>query len=190
MNYYKDHSKEYIANTFSCDMSEQHSFFEKHLKEKSTILDIGFGSGRDSLYFKNKGYDVYSIDPEESFVAHAKEIGLQNVYQSKAEEIGFAGVFDGIWACASLLHIPSKDLKDVFKKCCTALKENGIMYVSFKQGDSEGERDGRFYLDLTEPKLKSLLEGTGLAIQEIKITKDVRSDREDVWLNALLVKLS
>lgn len=190
MSYYKDHSQEYIANTFVCDMSEQYSFFEKHLKEKSTILDIGFGSGRDSLHFKSKGYGVYSIDPEESFVAHAKEIGLQNVYQLKAEEIEFAGVFDGIWACASLLHVPSKDLKGVFKKCSTALKENGIMYVSFKQGDFEGERDGRFYLDLTESKLKNLLEDTGLVIREIKITKDVRSDREDVWLNALLVKLS
>lgn len=188
MNYYKDHSQEYISNTFCCDMSEQYCLFEKPLKAKGTILDIGFGSGRDSLYFKSKGYTVYSIDPEESFVKHAKEIGLENVYQLKAEEIGFAGVFDGIWACASLLHVPSDSLNEVFRKCSTALKPEGIMYVSFKQGDFEGERDGRFYLDMTEAKLSGFLSNTGLKIQEAKVTKDVRKDCDDVWLNAILVK--
>lgn len=188
MSYYKDHSQEYISSTFGCDMSDQYCLFEKPLRGKGTVLDIGFGSGRDSLYFKSRGYTVYSIDPEESFVKHAKAIGLENVYQMKAEEMTFAGVFDGIWACASLLHIPSKDLKDVFKKCCTALKPNGIMYVSFKLGDFEGERDGRFYLDMTEAKLSSFLVGTGLEIQEINVTKDVRKNSGDSWLNAILVK--
>ena len=71
MNYYKEHAQEFINDTFECDMSKQYYFFEKHLKSKGTILDIGFGSGRDSLYFQSKGYEVYAIDPEEEFPSHS-----------------------------------------------------------------------------------------------------------------------
>ncbi len=187
-DYYHEHSKEFIDNTINCDMSEQYRFFEKHLRGKGKILDIGFGSGRDSLYFKSKGYDVYSIDPESTFVESAKKMGLQNVFQMKAEEINFENEFDGIWACASLLHIPSKDLNSVFKKCAKALKPKGIFYASFKYGSFEGVRNDRFYTDLNENAAKTLLNGTGLFIIDLCITKDVRDDHDEEWLNLILEK--
>ncbi len=188
MGYYKEHAKEFIENTINCDMSEQYHFFENHLNGNGTILDIGFGSGRDTLYFLSKGYDVYSIDPEDEFIKLAKEKGLQNVALMKAEDIDYKDVFDGIWACASLLHVSSKALNDVFKRCCVALKANGVMYISFKQGDFEGIRSGRYYLDLSENTLRHYLSGSGLKIEEIKITEDVRKDHSEMWLNAILIK--
>ena len=188
MNYYKEHAQEFIENTINSDMSAQYSFFEKHLKTKGTILDIGFGSGRDSLYFISQGYNVYAIDPEEAFVEHGKEIGLKNVFLMKAEDINYANMFDGIWACASLLHVQSNNLNNVFKRCAKALKKNGVMYVSFKYGEFEGTRNDRFYLDLTKDELSKYLIGSGMKMQDTKITKDVRPDHNDVWLNAILVK--
>ena len=185
MSYYKEHAKEFIEDTFNCDMSEQYRFFEKHFKGEGTILDIGFGSGRDSLYFKSKGYEVYAIDPEEEFVKHGKELGLENVFKMKAQDINFVNKFDGIWACASLLHIPSKDLKLVFEKCKTALKSGGILYVSFKYGTFEGFRNGRYYLDLTEKLIEQF---TDLTILETKITEDVRPNRIEKWLNVIFAK--
>ena len=77
MGYYKEHAKDFIENTINCDMSEQYRFFENYLNGFGTLLDIGFGSGRDSLYFLSKGYEVYSIDPEPEFVKHGREKGLQ-----------------------------------------------------------------------------------------------------------------
>lgn len=189
MSYYKEHAKEFIEDTINCDMSEQYRFFEKYLKSGGTILDVGFGSGRDSLYFKNKGYEVYSIDPEEEFVKHGRELGLTNVYQLKAEEMVFENMFDGIWACASLLHVPSNSLRNVFEKCSISLKDNGVMYVSFKYGDFEGIRNGRFYLDLNEQSLQNYLSGTSLRIVELSITEDARPDRKEKWLNAIVVKI-
>lgn len=188
MSYYKEHAKEFIENTKDSDMSALYSFFEAYLSGGGTILDIGFGSGRDSLYFISKGYTVYAIDPEEEFVKYGKEIGLTNVEQLRAEDINYENIFDGIWACASLLHISSAHLNDVFKRCSKALKEKGVMYVSFKLGAFEGTRNGRFYLDLTENSLQNYLADTGLSIKETKITKDVRPERDELWLNAILIK--
>lgn len=188
MNYYKEHSQEFIADTLHCDMSEQYCFFEKYLHSKGTILDIGFGSGRDSLYFKSKGYDVYSIDPEEEFVKHAKNLGLFNVFCMKAQEMEFDNMFDGIWACASLLHINSSELNDTFKKCYQALKNNGVMYASFKYGCFDGERNGRHYKDLTKKSLLKYIKGSKLKIIDTFISEDVRPERKEKWLNVLLIK--
>lgn len=187
-NYYHKHSKEFIEDTFECDMSEQYRFFEKYLNGKGTILDIGFGSGRDSLYFQSKGYEVYAIDPEEEFVKNGKRIGIHNVFQLKAEDISYENMFDGIWACASLLHVPSKCLNDVFKRCSRALKQNGVMYVSFKYGDFEGIRNGRYYLDLTSESIKIYLEGTDLKIVDCELSFDVRPNRDEKWINFILIK--
>ena len=185
MTYYKEHAKEFIKDTFDCDMSEQYRFFEKYLNGKGTILDIGFGSGRDSLYFQSKGYDVYAIDPEDEFVKHGIKLGLKNVYQMKAEDINYVDKFDGIWACASLLHVSSMNLRKTFDRCSAALKDGGVMYVSFKYGVFEGERNGRKYLDLNEESIKKY---TNLSIVDIKITKDVRPNRLEKWLNVILRK--
>ena len=184
-DYYHSHSQEFIQDTLKADMSLQYHFFEVYLENKGKILDIGFGSGRDSLFFQEKGYEVYAIDPEEEFVQHGKELGLKNVYLLRAQDMDYKDMFDGIWACASLLHIPSKELKNVFTKCEEALKESGIMYVSFKYGNFEGKRNGRFYLDLTEEAIQKY---TDMEILETVITMDVRPNRNEKWLNVILRK--
>ena len=98
----------------------------------------------------------------------------------------FENMFDGIWACASLLHVSSKDLNFVFKKCSKALKKNGIIYASFKYGEFEGERNGRYFLDLNESTINNYLKGTNLKIKEYIITEDVRPDNSTKWLNVIL----
>ncbi len=187
-NFYKENKDSFIKNTLDCDMSFHYNFFEKYLKKDAeTILDIGFGSGRDSLYF-SRMYEVYSIDPVEEFCEHAKEIGLNNVFCMKVQEIDFVDKFDGIWACASLLHIPSFDLVNVLNKCYEALKNNGVMYCSFKHSEFEGERNGRFFLDLIEERFRQYVSKTKFQILEVCITKDVRKDRAEMWVNVILKK--
>ena len=180
MNYYKEHSNDFIEGTINCDMSVQYNFFLKYLnKDSKRIMDLGFGSGRDSLYFKSKGYKVTSIDPLEKFCLKAKSLGLDDVRCIKAQEIDYNNEFDGIWACASLLHVPSNELNDVFMRCYKALRKNGIMYCSFKYGSFEGIRRERFFLDLNEESFKEYIKNTGFSIKEFLITKDVRPDREE-----------
>ena len=187
--YYEENAEAFISDTFECDMSIQYHFFEKELnKNAKTILDLGFGSGRDSLYFINKGYEVYAIDPSKAFCDNAIKLGIKNVFQITAQEMNFINLFDGIWACASLLHVPSKELNETFKKYAISLKKDGVMYASFKYGEFEGERNGREFLDLNENTLEQYLINSGLKLKEILITEDVRPDKTTKWLNAIIVK--
>ena len=188
MKYYSEHSQEYIENTKDANMKNLYSFFERYIPSNAQkIMDLGFGSGRDSLYFKSKGYEVLSLDPTLEFCEYGKSIGL-NVECKKAEEIDYINVFDGIWACASLLHVDSNNLKDVFKRCFRSLTKDGVMYCSFKYGTFEGIRNERHFVDVNEETIKEYTEKTRFKIVETLITYDVRPNREDKWLNVILTK--
>ena len=187
MNYYNKHAKEYINNTKDVNTKEYYDIFESYLKLQDKILDVGFGSGRDSLYFVNKGYEVISIDPIKEFCDNGKDIGLDNVYQLSIEDINYVNEFDGIWACASLLHLKSNKLVDVFNKCYKALNDKGVMYVSFKYGDFEGVIDDRYFTYLTKESFANIINQTNFKIDKLWITED-KLNRDVKWLNAVLKK--
>ncbi len=186
-NYYELNAKDYINKTKDANMEEEYNRFNKYIKEYSHILDIGFGSGRDSLYFKNNGHFVTSIDVVDEFIDNAKALGLENVYKMKAEDIQFHNEFDAVWASASLLHIGTYDLMHTLNKIYIALKDDGILYMSFKYGDFEGVRDNRFYNDLNEEKLKNILSVTEFKILEEAKTND-NLGRDNIWYNIILKK--
>ncbi len=96
---------------------------------------------------------------------------------------------DGIWACASLLHVPKSELRDTVAHLANFLKTGGTFYCSFKYGDNEVERNGRRFTNLNERLLESLIESLPLEIKETWVTQDLRPGREsEKWLNALLTK--
>lgn len=186
--YYNENANKYIEDTINCDMSDQYALFLKYFKGKGKILDIGFGSGRDMMYFVSLDNIVQGIDPSINFVNNMKDKGY-DVKCLHVEEMDYFNEFDGIWACASLLHINRENLNEVFKRCSKALKNNGIMYCSFKYGDFNGIIKERYFNYLNEELLKFYLKGLGLKIQELTITNDVRNERKDErWLNIILSK--
>ena len=133
-----------------------------------------------------KGYEVYSIDPVEEFCEHAKTLGLTNVYCMKAQDIDFINKFDGIWACASLLHLKSNKLVYVFNKCYKVLKDKGVMYVSYKYGDFEGIIDDRYFTYLTEESFTNIINQTNFIIDKLWINED-KLNRDVKWLNVFLI---
>lgn len=186
--YYEINAKKYIEETIECDMSKQYQLFLKYMNNTGKILDIGFGSGRDMMYFSSIGYNVKGIDPTPSFVNTMKDNGY-DVSLLHSEDMEYQNEFDGIWACASLLHVHRDNLKEVFKRCCNALKNNGIIYCSFKYGDFEGIINERYFTYLNEQLFNEIIQDTGLTILETSITGDVRSDRaSEQWLNVVMKK--
>ena len=188
MTYYNDNAKEYIAKTINVNLKDTYDFFFKYAKPKSKLLDIGFGSGRDMLYFKSLDFDVYGIDPTPEFCKEAKLKGL-NVECSDIMDLNNSTIkFDSIWSSAVLHHIPKQLLKQVFKICNNLLEEDGIMYFSVKYGDFEGyDNLGRYFNYLTEKTMNDYLKDTGFKVIDIKITED-NLKRDNKWLNVILKK--
>lgn len=177
-------------NAKTCYLSEQGKITTRNLPSGASILDFGCGSGRDTKYFLKRNYNVTAIDGSEEICKEASKYTGIKVKQMLFEELNDQNIYDGIWACASILHLSKNDLFLVFHKMNKALKENGIIYTSFKYGEFEGERNGRYFTDFTEDSLKEfILQIPQLQIKEIWTTGDVREGRGDErWLNILICK--
>ena len=160
--------------------------------KKVSILDLGCGSGRDSRAFLAQGYRVTAIDGSIELCKIASEQLGHPVRCQRFEELDDEAIYDGVWACASLLHLPTPVLKDTIYRVERALKPGGYFYASFKYGTYEGERDGRYFNDFTEEKWRDVLHDfPSLTLQELEVTIDVIPGREEIrWLNVIMKKAS
>ncbi len=189
LKYYQDNAQTFFDGTVNVDMSSLYETFTKHLAPGARVLDAGCGSGRDAKAFLEMGYQVEAFDASSAMVELAREhTGLQVQLMTFAD-VEWKEEFDGIWCCASLLHVPAVELPGVMGKLADALKPGGVWYVSFKYGDGEREVDGRRFTDMDKTSLEKLF-GEVLEIEVIKqwVTKDRRPEREEVWLNGILRK--
>ena len=189
IDYYNKHAEEFTTSTFEVDMKSLYQPFLAELSEGARILDVGCGSGRDTLAFKNKGYQVDAIDYSEELVKKATRLTGIPIKLKSFYEVDDYEAYDGIWACASLLHCERSRLAEVLEKMVQALKPNGVIYMSFKYGDSDRDQDGRQFTDLDENQAEALLEQFD-NVQHIQqwVTLDQRPDRQEKWLNLLWKK--
>ena len=188
--YYSDNSQEFFESTVIADMTPQYEHFLKYFPSGSNILDLGCGSGRDTKAFLKMGYDVEAIDGSEELCRLASDYTGITVKCMDFMELNSIERYDAIWACASLLHVSSAQLPILFSKMKDALRENGIVYMSFKHGDFEGERNGRFFLDMTSERFHALCKAdTGFQIEEEWYSEDVRNDIDTKWYNCIVRKI-
>ena len=186
--YYDQRAVEFCANTVAMDMSELYAPFLQTIPPGGRILDAGCGSGRDSRAFLSLGFDVVPIDASAEMVRATKELTGLDAWQLGFEELDFDGEFEGIWACASLLHVTRRELSTVLARLARALKPNGVLYMSFKHGDGERVEDGRLFNDMDEAKLcDALLNHPPLELSASWVSEDLRNDRggRQPWLNAI-----
>jgi SAM-dependent methyltransferase len=185
--YYEDNAKGFYSSTVDVDMSPVYQKFLPLISEGGSILDAGCGSGRDSLYFKKQGYDVTAMDASEALCKLSGELLAQDVHCVGLEDITWERVFDGVWACASLLHVSRDDLPSVMQKLSGSLKAGGVLYASFKYGDSERVKGGRAFTDMNEGLFDELLRAVPeLSLKESWVTVDRRVDRNESWLNVIV----
>ncbi len=190
IDYYNKYANLYFESTVELDMGETLNKFTGNLPEGGEILDLGCGSGRDSLYFIQRGFDVTAIDGSKELCELASIHIGQNVLWMQFSELDFYEVFDGIWACASLLHTAPDEIKDIFGKVIKCLKPGGVLYMSFKHGEFSGFRDGRYFNDFRSKEMKDLISKfPELELLEMWKSPDVRNERGDEgWLNVLVKK--
>jgi SAM-dependent methyltransferase len=191
IEYYEKQAEQFVSTTIGADMSGLYVQFEKYLIPSCRILDLGCGSGRDSRYFSEKGYEVVAVDPSPTMCGQTSKFAGVPIVTVSAEEMNFREEFDAIWACASLLHVSRDKMPEAFRRIRQALRKEGICYCSFKYGDSDRVADGRYFADYNEEMLVELLQSVGgFEIINMWVTGDVRTDRaEQKWINAILRKI-
>lgn len=190
LEYYNKNASKFIEGTMKVDFSATQDIFLKSLKGKK-ILDFGCGSGRDTKCFLEAGYDVDAIDGSIELCKRASNYTGIKVREMQFHQLDEIDKFDGIWACASILHLSKVELKLVFQKMIKALKQEGVIYTSFKYGNFEGIRNGRYFTDFTEESFINFVKDFGgVEIEKTWVTSDVRVGRGDErWLNILLRKV-
>lgn len=182
IGYYDSDPEGYSERTSGRDMAVQRGMFVSYLPEGGRILDLGCGSGRDSAAMMRMGFDVVPVDGSEGMCRVASEnIGVP-VRHLLFDELDYDGEFDGVWACASLLHVPSHDLRHILSLVRRSLRDGGVLFVCFKKGSFEGYRDGRWYTDMDLPGLEALVRSAGLMPVKMWEAGDVDGT---VWVNAL-----
>ena len=190
IDYYNLNAENFIESTQNVDMHHAQDRFLQLLDENASILDFGCGSGRDTRYFLDKGYQVTATDGSAEICRLASSFTGIEVQEMLFQELDDIDTYDGIWACSSILHLPKNELLLVIRKMCNALKDTGVIYTSFKYGDFEGVRNGRYFTDFNEDSIKKFIAGIPeLTIEDHWITGDVRPGRGDErWLNLILRK--
>ena len=189
IDYYDRYAVPYYEETVDFSMEEQLERFIELLPESADVLDLGCGSGRDTVFLEEEGCVVTAMDGSEKMCELASIHTGKEVLHLKVEDMEFDDVFHGIWACAVLGHFTPDEVKGVMDKILKALKDDGILYFSVKKGERNGKYNGRYFYDYDRDALNNLLDAfPNIKVLDIWKTNDVRADKSDRWFNVLLRK--
>ena len=186
-NYYESNAEHYAAETIYADMSEQYQSVLPLLKKGAKILDVGSGSGRDACYIQKHGYQVTALEPSKNLCREIRKVFSGEIECSDIQNYQPAERYDGIWACASLIHLQEEEILCFFEKIELLLKANGIIYISGKNGIPTGKaEDGRYFLEFSEYLVeKILIVNEQLKLEQLWYTGDVSGRRGFRWLNVI-----
>ena len=192
IDYYDRYAVPYYEETVELSMEEQLERFMKLLPENAEVLDLGCGSGRDTVFFEEEGFSVTAMDGSEKMCELVEIHTGRDILHLRVEEMEFDDVFHGIWACAVLGHFSPDKIHGVMEKILEALKDDGILYFSVRKGERNGRYNGRYYLDYNRASLDDLLESfDNIEVIDIWKTNDARGeDYSGKWYNILLRKIN
>jgi 2-polyprenyl-3-methyl-5-hydroxy-6-metoxy-1,4-benzoquinol methylase len=185
--YYLDNATDYANRTIDADMSLLHNQFLARLPTGGSILDAGCGAGRDLKVFIDRGYQACGIDASTSLVELAKQYSGANCTVGRIEEIADISRFDGIWACASLLHLPKVDIESVLHRFQKALVPGGTLFASVQEGVGEQTApDGRFFAHYQLDEFAKAVEAADFSVDKAWLTEDTLCrSKANSWINIL-----
>jgi SAM-dependent methyltransferase len=193
IGYYDRHAADFEAQTAHLDLEPLYQRFLRYVRPGGRILDGGCGVGRDALEFSQRGYEVVAFDASEAMVQLARQrVGNRAVvHLMRFQDLQWWNEFDGIWTCASLLHVATASFGDIARRFAAALRAGGAWYMSFKVGAAERVAGNRLFVDHDEETLRLSLEAAPVEIIETWTSVDVRPERSNErWLNLIALRAS
>lgn len=189
LDYYNQNAQQFVDGSLHADMSDHYKHFLKYLPQSGKILDLGCGSGRDTAAFRKIGYKVVPVDGSIEVCRLAEQYLQSPVKCVQFDQLDYDEEFDGVWACASLLHVPKDEMTGILEIINKALKPGGILYASYKYGNEATERNGRLFSNYNEQTINDLFLNNLWIVREIWLSSDVRKGREsERWVNVVVRK--
>lgn len=185
--YYEANAASYGRQTQAANLDELYASFLPRLRPGSRILDVGCGAGRDLRAFRDRGYGAVGVDPSPALAQLAREHSGCEVLVQPVEATNFRGEFDGVWACASLLHLPRSALPLALRSIRQALRPHGAFFLSMQRGSGETRMaDGRFFARYQLSDLRGELQVAGFEILDGWESGDsLGAGRPIRWINLL-----
>ena len=185
--FYEDHAQQFFDGSVEAAILDQQRAFAAMLPRGGRVLDAGCGSGRDAKAFREWGFQVTATEAAPRLAALARAHAGVDVQVMTFDQMDWTDAFDGIWACASLLHVPRAALPATLRRLRRGLVPGGVWFMSFKYGTEERETNFRRFTDLDEAGAQALLaEAGGLDLVSLQVTEDVRAERRgERWLSVL-----
>ena len=180
---YENHAPRYAAHSRDrAPMRRLHEKFRAYLRLDASVLDLGCGPAHDAAELAALGLNVTGFDPARGLLVEAldhKSIA-QALIQGEAGHLPFAAAsFDGIWACASLLHVPKFGVKSVLSETFRILRSGGVIFTSMSEGVQSDAvpvfSDGlseRLYYYHSVPDWADAISTAGFDILEHQVNRD------------------
>jgi 2-polyprenyl-3-methyl-5-hydroxy-6-metoxy-1,4-benzoquinol methylase len=188
LSFYRANALQYFTDTIGLNTGKLRDRFLALVPPGSHIVDLGCGSGRDSQHFLSLGFRVTAIDACQELASLAEKAIGQPVIVERIESVVLEEPADGIWACASLLHVRRRDLSLVLCNLSRSLKIGGVLYASFKHGKSERLEGQRLMTDLNEEGVMALVRDCDrFGLFDLWLSTDVRPQANgNLWTNIIL----
>ena len=184
--FYRENAQSYFHRTFELQMDHLYRPFLEAVGDGRRLLDVGCGSGRDVKAFRVLGYDAFGIDPSPDLVALATAHAGPYFSVARAETYKAHDRFDGVWACASLLHLRRADLHSTMRNLRALLKQGGVLFASVQLGAGDcAQPDGRWYIYYSAAEFKDATTESGLMVLRSWETNDVLRNDGPTWINIL-----
>jgi SAM-dependent methyltransferase len=192
VGWYEANARDFFQRTFEAGELPQLTDFTNRLPPGARVLEIGCGAGRDARILRERGFRVTATEASPALAALARAHSGVEVQVTTFEAMAWPEAsFDGVWACASLLHAPRADLPGLLRRIAHALAPGGSLFMSFKHGAGEREANGRRFTDLDEPAAVALIgEAPGLELVSLAVNGDRRPGRRhESWLSVFCRKI-
>lgn len=192
LRHYEVHALRFWEGTRDHDVTQNYRALLEAFPSQETldILDFGCGPGRDLAYFKNMGHRAVGLDACSQFCEMARDYSGCEVLEQNFLQLNLSSEsFDGIFANASLFHVPSQELLQVLEKLNAALRPKGILFTSNPRGSEEGWEGNRYGTFMELEEFQKYLESAGFKVEKHYYRPAGKPIHEQPWLAVVSRKI-